>query len=114
MPPVALLHPRESTAPPKNETVTEAAGGKQPPCDTASIVLDRAAHAAISYTTDGLSPAAMAGAFFDWWVHLAFSSGKQLNLAQQAIAAATDNLAFAVQSGFGAAGNPLLARFAAR
>jgi polyhydroxyalkanoate synthase len=43
--------------------------------------LDRAVHAAIARLTGGLSPAALALAFFDWSVHLAASPGKQLALA---------------------------------
>ena len=54
----------------------------------------------------GLSPAALGGAFFDWWVHLAFSPGKLADLAQQAIIGAADNLAFAAQSASGSPGDP--------
>src|SRR5215831_16694686 len=45
--------------------------------------LDRASHAAIARLTGGLSPAALGLAFFDWWVHLAASPGKQLSLASE-------------------------------
>jgi polyhydroxyalkanoate synthase len=40
-------------------------------------------HAAIARLTGGLSPAALALAFFDWSVHLAASPGKQPSLASE-------------------------------
>lgn len=43
--------------------------------------LDHAASAAIAQATSGLSPATMAQAFSDWWLHLASAPGKQLELA---------------------------------
>ncbi|WP_454883359.1 PHA/PHB synthase family protein [Sphingomonas oryzagri] len=43
--------------------------------------LDHAASAAIAQATAGLSPATMAQAFSDWWLHLASAPGKQLELA---------------------------------
>lgn len=47
--------------------------------------LDRAAHAYIGRLTSGLSPVSMVGALTDWWVHLAMSPGKRLELAIKAI-----------------------------
>ena len=47
--------------------------------------VDRAVRAGIARLTGGLAPSALAGAFFDWAVHLAASPGKQLELAGQAI-----------------------------
>jgi polyhydroxyalkanoate synthase len=35
-------------------------------------------------TTRGLSPAAIGQAYLDWWMHLAFSPGKQMQLAEKA------------------------------
>src|SRR5689334_17939460 len=52
-----------------------------PDVDSPFALLDRAVHAAIARLTGGLSPAALALAFFDWSVHLAASPGKQLALA---------------------------------
>jgi polyhydroxyalkanoate synthase subunit PhaC len=103
---VALVHSRDTTEPRDIKTKTEAATLEKSSPDTAFQVLDRAAHAAIAQATLGLSPAALAGAFFDWWGHLAFSPGKQAELAQQAIAGALDNLAFATQSASAASGDP--------
>ena len=41
--------------------------------------IDRAVRAGIAHVTAGLAPSALAGAFFDWAVHLAASPGKQLD-----------------------------------
>ena len=106
MPPVALVHSRDTAAPRASKTAAEGTAVRESSSDTAFQVLDRAAHAAISQATLGLSPAAMGAAFFDWWGHLAFSPGKQADLARQAIAGAADNLAFAAQSASGSPGDP--------
>jgi len=74
--------------------------------ETPSQILTRGVHAAISQATFGLSPAALGGAFFDWWVHLALAPGKQFDLIQLAIAGAVDNLAFAARSVCGSPGDP--------
>jgi polyhydroxyalkanoate synthase len=46
--------------------------------------LDRSAHYLASRITHGLSPMAVAEAFFDWMIHLSASPGKQLQLAEKA------------------------------
>nr|WP_245410977.1 alpha/beta fold hydrolase [Microvirga flavescens] len=46
--------------------------------------LDRTTHATLARTTFGLSPAALIGAYLDWTAHLAFSPGKQMELAVKA------------------------------
>ena len=46
--------------------------------------VDRSAHYLASRATLGLSPMAVAEAFFDWMIHLAASPGKQLQLAEKA------------------------------
>ena len=46
--------------------------------------IDRSLHAAAARFTMGLSPAALAEAYTDWAVHLAFSPGKRLELAAKA------------------------------
>jgi len=48
-------------------------------------VADRSYHAAIARFTRGLSPAALGQAYMDWWVHLAFSPGKQVQLVEKAM-----------------------------
>ncbi|MEZ5938242.1 MAG: alpha/beta fold hydrolase [Hyphomonadaceae bacterium] len=45
--------------------------------------LDRSLHAAAARFTGGLSPAALAEAFLDWSVHLAFAPGKRWEIARK-------------------------------
>ena len=52
--------------------------------DGIAEITDRAVHAAMARMTGGLSPAALAGAYVDWAVHLAFAPGKQMQLAGKA------------------------------
>jgi polyhydroxyalkanoate synthase len=106
MPPVALVHSRDAALSRNNKAVADTAGVNKSSSDTAFQVLDRAAHAAMAHATLGLSPAALGGAFFDWWVHLVFSPGKQADLARQAITGAADNFAFAAQSASDSPGDP--------
>lgn len=49
--------------------------------------LDHIAHAGLARLTGGLSPAAVAGAFMDWAVHMAISPGKQVELAAKGVRA---------------------------
>ena len=105
MSPLALVHARDTVASRKIKTAAKAAPQKLTP-DSAFQILDRGVHAAISEATAGLSPAALTGAFFDWWVHLALSPGKQADLARQAMAGAAENFAFATQSVFGSPVDP--------
>jgi polyhydroxyalkanoate synthase len=53
--------------------------------DTSFQAFDRSVRAAISHATVGLSPAALAKAFFDYWLQLALSPGKQFDLARRAM-----------------------------
>lgn len=46
--------------------------------------LDRSLQAELAQFTHGISPAAVAGAYWDWWVHLAISPGKQWALLTRA------------------------------
>lgn len=48
-------------------------------------VLDRSLHYLLSRATLGLSPMALAEAYFDWLVHLSFSPGKQLQLVHKGL-----------------------------
>jgi len=57
--------------------------GGDPSLDFADTI-DRSLRYAISRFTLGISPAAVAQAYFDWFVHLAASPGKQLQLWQKA------------------------------
>ena len=45
--------------------------------------VDRFSHALIASLTDGLSPPALANAWFDWSMHLVFAPGKQAQLADK-------------------------------
>jgi polyhydroxyalkanoate synthase subunit PhaC len=47
--------------------------------------LDRKLHASIANVTGGLSPMALAGAWFDWASHLTASPGRQMELGMQAL-----------------------------
>jgi len=49
-----------------------------------SDIVDRSLHATIARFTFGLSPAALAKAYFDWATHLAVSPGKRLQLVDKA------------------------------
>jgi len=69
-------------------------------------MLTRGMHAAISEATFGLSPAALANAFFDWWVHFTLAPSKQVDLVQLAIAGAADNLIFTARAAFSSANDP--------
>jgi len=48
-------------------------------------ILDRMLHAGLARFTSGVSPAALAAAYWDWAAHLAASPGKQLQLADKAM-----------------------------
>jgi polyhydroxyalkanoate synthase len=54
-----------------------------------SDIVDRSLHAMIARFTFGLSPAALAKAYFDWMTHLAVSPGKRLQLVDKAARKAT-------------------------
>ena len=48
-------------------------------------ITDRALHATLARFTAGLSPAAMAQAYWDWATHLAFAPGKRAQLVDKAL-----------------------------
>jgi polyhydroxyalkanoate synthase subunit PhaC len=85
---------------------TNGTTAQKPLPETASQILTRRVHAAISQATGGLSLAALADAFFDWGVRFALSPGKQVDLAQLAIAGAADNLVFAARSALDSPSDP--------
>lgn len=55
------------------------------PSQRLAEALDRAFSYALSRVTLGLSPSALAEAYFDWMAHLAVAPGKQLQLTQKAL-----------------------------
>jgi polyhydroxyalkanoate synthase len=83
-----------------------AAGGRDLPASTSTQDVDRAVRAGIARLTGGLAPSVLAGAYFDWAVHLAASPGKRLELAGQAWAAAMAHAAFASRCAAGLAHDP--------
>jgi polyhydroxyalkanoate synthase len=97
---VALVKSHNTDVPQPREIKTEPSiSTAQKTCPVAPFgAVDRTIHATIAQATNGLSPAALAGAFFDWSMHLALSPGKQFAIASQAIEEATRNVSFAVQS----------------
>src|SRR5262245_46812196 len=68
--------------------------------------LDRPLDAAIARLTGGVSPAAFAGAFFDWALHLSLSPDKQRDLASRAVLGALKNLAYAWTAASAEASDP--------
>ena len=78
----------------------------KPVAETASASMDRFFAAGMAQFTAGVSPRALAGAFFDWAAHLALSPGKQLDLAGRAATGAFDNLVHAWRLMLGADGDP--------
>ena len=103
---ITLVHARDASPPPAAATAAAVSEPYKLPPETPFQVDDRMAHAAISLVTAGLSPAALAGAFFDWSVHLALAPGKQLDLVRQAMEGAMGNFAFAAQAASGSQYDP--------
>lgn len=76
-----------SPAPEQNREATETWPFE---CDSYAATalgdtIDRSLHAAVSRLTAGLSPAALAEAYFDWATHLASAPGKQAQLCNKAV-----------------------------
>jgi len=87
--PAPVDRPRQVAAPPAPPCDPARAGGlafdRESYASTAlSDVIDRSLHAAVSRLTAGLSPAALAEAYFDWATHLAAAPGKQSQLVDKA------------------------------
>nr|WP_281249201.1 alpha/beta fold hydrolase [Acuticoccus yangtzensis] len=70
-------------------------------------LIDRSVHASAAKLTMGLSPAALAGAYLDWASHLAFSPGKQMELAASAFSKFTRLTDYAGRAAFGEANTPV-------
>jgi hypothetical protein len=64
------------------ETLNDRLGRQYPHQPAASI--DRLVHATVARMTGGLSPAALAIAYWDWAAHLGLSPGKQMQLLGKA------------------------------
>jgi polyhydroxyalkanoate synthase len=81
-PPLALPPP---DAPLLRLDAPGPAGGAADTSHRLAETIDRSVAYALSRLTLGLSPAALAEAYFDWLVHLAAAPGKQLELSQKAL-----------------------------
>ncbi|MGH6953625.1 MAG: PHA/PHB synthase family protein, partial [Alphaproteobacteria bacterium] len=81
--PIAAPGPRATLVPPAGRETGTPWPGEWDDWGFASPI-DRLVHAHLARSTLGLSPAALAGAFLDWAVHLATSPGKQAWLARKA------------------------------
>jgi len=54
------------------------------PLDGVAATVDNAARAIVAKVSGGLSPVSIAQSFTDWWMHLAVSPGKQMQLVAKA------------------------------
>ncbi len=70
-----------------------------------SDVIDRSLHAAVSRMTAGLSPAALAEAYFDWATHLAAAPGKQAQLVDKGVRKSMRFANFLMKCAFAAQNN---------
>jgi len=67
-------------------------------------VIDRIAQANLAHATGGLSPRSIAATFLEWWLHLATSPGKQMQLAEKARRKSVRLATYAMRCGIAPAG----------
>lgn len=84
-PPGALVPLTPSCAAPTSPAIDWLLKGGADPSQELADVLDRSLNYARSRFTLGLSPAALAEAYFDWLIHLGAAPGKQLQLSHKAV-----------------------------
>jgi polyhydroxyalkanoate synthase len=89
--PVTPPHPVEATAP-AFDLSSEHDRARR-------ALFDRLAHATLARFTLGISPAAIGLAYFDWWMHLAASPGKQAELVTKVWRKWTRLVRYAAQIG---------------
>ncbi|MCF7701438.1 PHA/PHB synthase family protein [Loktanella sp. M215] len=77
-------HVKQIVPQPNTDTPPEVAVPPKP--ETTYQALDRKTHAHVAQATLGLAPSVLGEAWMDWAVHMATSPGKQMELAQQALA----------------------------
>lgn len=78
-PEVRAERPRPAATPPAGGSGTGIV-----PFDTMTTMIDRLTRANMARMTAGVSPAALAGAYLDWFAHLATEPGKQMQLGHKA------------------------------
>ncbi|WP_113912419.1 PHA/PHB synthase family protein [Roseovarius dicentrarchi] len=92
--PEGVLPPKAPPAPPAPEIAQQPApvppelGLRCQPADPASRrteLLDHAIKAQMAQMTSGVSPFGVASSVFNWWMHLASSPGKQIELMEKAM-----------------------------
>ncbi len=98
MPGIAVGPPGADAHSPAQETGKDLSGKDLTGKNLSMRDVDRAFRSTLARLTGGLAPSALAGAFFDWAVHLAASPGKQLELAAQLMTAAAENSSERVRS----------------
>jgi len=103
---VTLARPDAPTRPAAESGTASAGQETKSAAEAASSALDRYFAASLAQFTAGVSPQALAGAFFDWAAHLALSPGKQLDLSGRAVAGALANLGYALRVMVGSDGDP--------
>ena len=84
---LVLAHGRRSTDLKRSEAAQARLVPTMEDVDPAADMaagIDRLLHAYAGRATLGISPSAVGMAFFDWWLHLAASPGKQLELGRKA------------------------------
>lgn len=71
-------------APPLGHCVALPADTERPNIGFYSThALDQAFKANLARLTAGITPAGLASAYFEWWIHLTLSPGKQLELGEK-------------------------------
>ncbi|RPI41429.1 MAG: alpha/beta fold hydrolase, partial [Hyphomicrobiaceae bacterium] len=76
----ALNLPFQTWAAQQLPLIARSGDGEEDPSLQLAEVMDRSLHSLLSRVTLGLSPMALAEAYFDWLIHLSLSPGKQLQL----------------------------------
>ena len=82
--PPAMRHCVSCPRPTRIAPAEDADGRDSYAVTAVADIMDRSLHATIARFTFGLSPAALAKAYFDWATHLAVSPGKRLQLVDKA------------------------------
>ena len=87
----------------RSDVAVMRSDGADPPPE-----FDRRLHAMMAQYTQGISPNALALAWFDWAIHLAQSPGKWQQLYEKALRKDARFLAYAMRAGLGMAAEPCI------